>query len=390
MAQIYFAFDTEFVLSRSTGKESVGAIRAISRSIRWRNLGLLGVFLSFLILSYYAVIASWVFKYFAVYLTGASSRLTETGPNQFFSAFRAHTWEVLLFHFAGLTIVAVVVLAGVRKGIERVSILLMPLLALLLIGMAIHSSALPGFGQAANFLLVPDWQVLFDSRVYVAALGQILFSVGLATGILVAFGSHWGAQRHLPRFAVAVIAGDTLFALTAGFVIFPAVFSEGLAPAQGVGLVFAVLPDIFHRMDHGSLVGLTFFFLLSIAALTSMIAMLEVPVAYLTEQFSLSRSTATALTTFALMLIGAHISMSNGLDYDVLNIIDIVAVEILLPLNAVLLAIFIGWVSQQDRLFRAADLGPTLSSLWLNAIRYVAPITAATVLASGLLNRAFA
>lgn len=377
----------EFALGRSTGKESVGAIQAMSRSTHWQHLGLLGVFLSFLILSYYAVIASWVFKYFAVYLFQASSQLAKTGFNEYFSAFRASILEGLFFHSAGLTVVGIVVVAGIRKGIERVSMLLMPLLAILVVAMAIYSSTLPGFGQAATFLLIPDWEVLRDTRVYVAALGQILFSIGLATGILIAFGSYWGSQRHLPRFAIGVIAGDTLFAITAGFVIFPAVFSAGLAPAQGVGLVFAILPDIFEDMAHGDLIGLVFFLLLSIAGLTSMIAMLEVPVAYLTEKLGLSRSEATVLTTFSLFLIGSVIAVSHALDYDFLNTIDVISVEILLPLNAALLAIFVGWFSRRDQLIQATDLGPKLGCLWVKTLRYIVPITAIVVLVSGLISR---
>ncbi len=376
----------EFALGRSTGKESVGAIQAVSRSTHWQHLGLLGVFLSFLILSYYAVIASWVFKYFSVYLVQASSQLAKTGFSEYFSVFRANILEGLFFHSAGLTVVGIVVVAGIRKGIERVSMLLMPLLAILVVAMAIYSSTLPGFGQAATFLLIPDWEVLLDTHVYVAALGQILFSIGLATGILIAFGSYWGSQRHLPRFAMGVIAGDTLFAITAGFVIFPAVFSAGLAPAQGVGLVFEILPDIFEDMAYGDLIGLVFFLLLSIAGLTSMIAMLEVPVAYLIEKFDLSRFKATVLTTISLFLIGSVITMSHVPDYDLLNAIDVVAVEILLPLNAALLAIFVGWFSCRNQLISATDLGPALGGLWIKTLQYVVPMTGFGVLASGLLN----
>lgn len=377
----------EVALGRSTGKESVGAIRAVSRSAHWKHLGLFGVFLSFLILSYYAVIASWVFKYFAVYLLQASEQLTEVGFNEYFSTFRKNTAEALFFHWAGLIAVAVVVAAGIHKGIERVSTLLMPILAILLVAMAIYSSTLPGFGQAATFLLVPDWEVLLDSRVYVAALGQILFSLGLASGILIAFGSYWGSQRHLPRFAIAVITGDTMFAITAGFVVFPAVFSAGLAPAQGTGLVFSILPNIFEGMANGDLVGLIFFLLLSIAGLTSMFAMLEVQVAYAIEKFGLSRLQATSLATLFVALMGSAIVISDVLDYDFLDAIDAITVEILLPLNAALLAIFIGWFAYRNRLMPATDLGTQLSRLWLKALRYIVPITGMIVSAFGLLNQ---
>lgn len=377
----------EFALGRSTGCESVGAIKATSRSASWRHLGLLGVLLSFLILSYYAVVASWVFKYFLIYLYQDSSLLSSAGFRDYYFAFRSNTSETLLFHAVGLAIIAVIVLAGVRKGIERVSILLMPVLAILLIAMAIYSSTLPGFSQAANFLLMPDWMALLDARVYVAALGQILFSIGLATGILVAFGSYWGKQKNLPRFALSVIVGDTLFALTAGFVIFPAVFSAGMSPAQGFELVFVILPTIFQQMDSGSFIGLVFFLLLSIAGLTSMVAMLEVPVVYLTEQAGLSRTKATIIITLALLAIGAPIALSHGLDYDFLNAIDVVSVEVFLPLNAALLAIFIGWKSRIDTLIPATELGPITSRLWLAAVRYIVPVTALLVLVSGLIGR---
>jgi NSS family neurotransmitter:Na+ symporter len=379
----------EFALGRSAQCESTSAIRMLARGSIWRHLGLLGVVVASLILAYYAVIAGWVIKYLSLYLLRTTHELTTTGFSGAFAAYVARPLEPLIWHGLVLLLTMVVIARGIERGIEKINLLLMPVLAVLLILMAIHSATLDGFSRGFEFLFRPNWSVLTRPDVYLAALGQAFFSIGLAMGVMVTFGSYLAPAHRLPRAALVVALGDTLFAVTAGLVIFPAVFSFGLDPAQGPGLAFVVLPEVFAQMKGGALVGLLFFLLLSIAALTSMVSLLEVPVAYAIERFGLRRRTASFYVGSALFALGIPASLGFGLLSDVitpggrnlLDAMDFVAVDFLLPLNGLLLTILLGWVWPRRQALEASDMHLSrLGRLWHFSLRYLLPTLVAVVL----------
>lgn len=383
----------EYAIGRATQRESAAALHVLAPGSPWRHLGLLGVLVSALVLGYYAVIAGWVFKYLGLYLQGDGPALAERGFAQAFDAHLASGVEPLLWQLVGLVLCGAVVVLGVRRGIERVSGWLMPLMAALLVLLVLRNTALPGFGPALEFLFMPDWTVLARPQVYLAALGQALFSIGVAMGVMVTYGSYLGPQQPLPHIALAVVLGDTLFALTAGLVIFPAVFSAGLDPAQGPGLAFVVLPQVFARLEGGAVYAAVFFLLLSIAALTSMVSLLEVPVAYAMERWGCSRLRASVLLGAALFLLGVPASLGHGpwapwqLDSGpgVLALMDFVAVDLLLPINALLLSLMVGWVWSARSAQAAAGLvSAGWTRLWRGLLRYGVPLLVGLVLLGGL------
>lgn len=383
----------EFALGRRMQSESATAVARLVPASRWRHAGLIGVIAAGLILAYYAVIAGWVFKYAALYLGASPQLLAPEGHAALFQAYVARPLEPLAWQLLGMALTTAVIAKRVEKGIERLSVWLMPLLALLLVGLAVHSATLPGFGRGLAFLFQPDWAMLARPELYLAALGQTFFSIGLAMGVMVTYGSYQPATRPLPGAAVAISLADTLFGVIAGLVIFPAVFSFGLDPAQGSSLTFAVLPQVFAQLPGGRLVGALFFLLLSIAALTSMVSLLEVTVAYAMQRWRWSRPRASLCLGGLLFLLGMPASLGFGAwaglplpgGHTILDAMDFFAVELLLPLNGVLLAVLLGWLWPRHEAMEAADLHTRrLGRLWHFSLRYLVPVLVLTVLAGSV------
>ena len=379
----------EFSLGRSTQRESAAAFEALAPASRWRHLGLLGVIIAGLILAYYAVIAGWVLKYLSLHLLDATEAFAAAGFASGFRDFVAHPVEPVAWQLAVMLLTITVVAAGVERGIEAVSKLLMPALGLLLLALAIHSATLPGFQRGVAFLLQPDWAALARPKVYLAALGQAFFSIGLAMGVMVTYGSYVAPHRRLPGATVTIVLGDTVFAVVAGLVIFPAVFSFGLDPAQGPALAFVVLPEVFSQMKGGALVGAAFFVLLAVAALTSAVSLLEVPVAYAMHRFGWSRARASLGLGGLIFVLGVPASLGYGPwagltslgGRSILDAMDFVAADILLPLNGLLIALFLGWVWPRRAALEACDLDASRRGrLWRFSVRYIVPLMVTVVL----------
>lgn len=343
----------------------------------WRVAGALALSAAFLILSYYAVVAGWAAKYLADYARGA---LGGPAPEDFalrFSAFVSGAQPIAwLAVFLGTS--AALVAAGVQRGIERASRWLMPLLGAIVLLLAGYGLSLRGAAGGLAFLLAPDWAALARPQLYVAAVGQAFFSLGVGMGVLLTYASYAGHER-LGSAAVAIAAGDTLFALAAGVAIFPAVFAFGLDPAQGPALAFVTLPQLFALMPGGAWFGLAFFLLLTGAALTSAVSLLEVPVAWLMRRFSLSRLAATLWTACAAFAAG----MPSALSQAVLESIDHLTAELLLPLAAIALLAYAGWGLPRAVALASTRLrSPGLARAWLLAVRYLAPAALAALLAA--------
>ncbi len=384
----------EFALGRSTQAESSTAIAKLL-PVRWRHLGLLGVLSSVMVLAYYAVIAGWVLKYLALYLFSSTHRLSDPGFATAFEAHIAQPVEPLIWQLMAILLAVAVITRGVEKGIERINLVLMPTLGLLLLGLAIHSVSQPGFMQGIHFLFQPDWRVLTRPEVYLAALGQAFFSIGLAMGVMVAYGSYLPSNQRLPGAALSVALGDALFATLAGLVVFAAVFSFGLDPAQGPGLAFVVMPEVFANMTGGAIVGSAFFLLLAIAAMTSMVSLLEVQTAFAMKKLGWSRQRAALVLGGLAFVLGVPASLGFGVWSEVastggrgiLDLMDLLAVELMLPLNGLLLALLLGWVWPGKEALQACDLHTgRLGQLWLFLVRYVIPLMLAMVLASSMVS----
>lgn len=345
-----------------------------------------------LILSYYSVVAGWVLRYFFEYLFALFGAPTGADPAGQFVSFIGDPWQPLAWHFVFLVGTFAIVAGGVRRGIEKLNRLLLPLLGLMVIGLVARGMTLPGGMDGARFLLAPDWRMLGEPSVYLAALGQAFFSIGLGMGVLVTYGSYLGRAHRLPTAALAIVAGDAAFAICAGLAIFPAVFAFGLVPEQGPLLAFITLPHVFATMPGGALTGLVFFALLFGAALTSAISLLEVPVAYVTRRFGLSR--LRAATTIALLIFALGVPSSLGfgplahieiLGRGILDAVDQSVSSVALPLGGLVVAIMVGWVLPGDSAAEAADLkGGYLSPIWLGLLRYIVPLLILAILLSNI------
>ena len=380
----------EFGLGRASGSESFAAFHVLAPSSRWRHAGVLGVAVAGLILVYYAVICGWVLKYLALYLVDGGPAPDVAGFAAGFERFIARPVEPVAWQFLALALCAVVVSAGVRGGIETMSKLLMPALALLLLALAAYGATLPGFARGAAFLLQPDWAALAQPRVYLAALGQAFFSIGIGMGVMVAYGSYARPQRSLLGAAVTVALGDALFAVIAGLVIFPAVFTAGLAPAQGPSLAFVVLPQVFAPMPAGGIVGAAFFLLLAIAGLTSAVSLLEVLVSFAVRNLGWRRTVAAPVLALLVGCAGVPASLGFGPwaqapvpgGRGILGTMDFVAADILLPLNGLLVALFAGWVWARGGACEGCGLrSQTACRVWRFGMRYAMPLVVVGVLA---------
>lgn len=378
----------ELALGRRSQGDAVDAFRNGSEAKGLRQFGWICVGGATLILSYYAVIAGWALKYFAGALTGSLWHSAESGFGDFFNTFIADGGEPVVWQGAMLAGAAVVVVGGVSEGIERTNRWLMPVLAALLVLLAIHALTLPDAGKGLEFLFSPDWKVFSEPAIYVSAIGQAFFSIGLGMAIFVTYGSYLPRGFPIASSASATVFGDSLFAIVAGIAIFPAVFAFGVDPKAGPELAFITLPQIFLEMPAGKIAGVGFFLLLSAAALTSMVALLEVPVATIARKAGLSRRTATAIVALATFVLGIPSAMSFGLLSEtrilgapILDAVDAFSSNILLPSGGILIAIVVGWRIQKADALRTVDLlGNPIGTIWIWLLRYIVPLGIAIIL----------
>jgi NSS family neurotransmitter:Na+ symporter len=281
-----------------------------------------------------------------------------------------------------------VVAGGVQRGIEAVNRVLMPLLALFVVGLAIYAAVLPGAGAGWRFLFVPEWAALLRRDVYIAALGQAFFSLGIGMAVFITYASYMTRQTRIPRSAAAIIAGDTLFAIVAGLAIFPAVFAFGMNPEAGPKLAFITLPQIFLQMPGGTVVGPVFFGLLVAAALTSMVSLLEVPVATLVHRTALRRWSAVMAVGTVVCLMGIPSALSYGVLSDIriagrglLDFVDRTVSNYVLPLAGILVCLYVGWHWRRADALAAADIADGMTGPgWYWLLRLVAPVTILLIL----------
>ena len=371
----------EFVMGRASRRNIFGAFRTLApRGGRcWQAVGALGIIGSVLILSFYSVVAGWTVEYFVQSAAGTLAEVASTERQAAFDTFTGG-WHCVLWTLVILGLNCLIVLGGVRKGIERASNLLMPLLFVLLVALAVNSLLLPGAADGLRFLFRPDFSTI-DASVALGALGQAFFSLSLGIGTMMIYASYFSPQTPLLKTAATTAGLDTLVALIAGVIIFPAVFTFGAEPSAGPKLVFEVLPDIFHQMPGGIVWSSLFFLLLLLASLTSTISMSEICVAYLNEQWGMSRRKAVAVNTAIAIALGTLCALSFGPLADfticgktVFNLFDYVASNIIMPLRGMLISVFTGWVLKRTVLQRELSPAPrTLIRALAFSLRYLAP-----------------
>ncbi len=370
----------ELTLGRHSNRNPVGAIKAIVGNSSWKYLGYLGVATGVFILSYYTLIAGWTFGYiFKTLLRDATT-------------FDQFTNQGLLnagLYMAFILMTVGVVYGGVRGGIERWSKILMPILPVLLLFIIIYSLTLPGSMAGVQFYLRPDFSSLTGQSVLVA-LGQAFFANSLGMGAMVTYGSYLSKDQNIITSGLGVVSFGILISFLAGFAVFPAVFAMGQSPAEGAALVFVVLPEIFNMMPGGILVGFIFFLLLSIAALTSTVSLLEVPVAFLIDEKAVRRKVAVWLMAGVTVLFGIPSALSFGaVDFftelpllaglSFFDVMDYIFGNVALPLGGMMFAIFVAWrwgilnAANEIALGNRKFLG-VQSAAWGFVLRYVCPV----------------
>ncbi|RMF08228.1 MAG: sodium-dependent transporter [Candidatus Neomarinimicrobiota bacterium] len=379
----------EILMGRETQRNPVGAFRALNNSKFWIAVGGMGVVAGFLILSYYNVVAGWALGYIVEAIKGSFFDYTTPAMagEHFNQLVQTPVW-ILGYHllFAGLTMF--VVYAGVKKGIELGSKIMMPLLFVIIVILVIRGITLPGSGKGMAFLWVADWSKINGNSVLVA-LGHAFFTLSLGMGAMMTYGSYMSREDDIPSSALQIVILDTLIALLAGIAIFTAVFSAGLNPAVGPGLIFQTLPVVFAKMPGGYLFSILFFILLVLAALSSAISLLEVIVAYFVDEKGWDRHRAVLVMGTIVFLIGVPSSLSYNLMADVkvfglnfFDLVDYLAANILLPLGGFLIAVFVAWIWGSDRALRAIKSGAAtwfrqrheVSAGWLSVLKYFAPV----------------
>ena len=373
----------EFAVGRTTRRNAVGAYHALDR--RWSFIGYNSVLAAFLILGFYFVVSGWTAEYTVHSLTGelASLSTAEEYAAQF-EGFISNPWRPLLYTLLFILATHAVIALGVQKGIERSAKVLMPLLFIILIALSIHSLLMPGAAEGMRFLFRPDFSKVTASTL-LTALGQAFFSLSVGIGTMVTYASYFKPETNLRHTALNVTLLDTLVAVLAGVVIFPAVFTAGIAPSSGPSLVFITLPGIFNGMPLSMVWSTVFFLLLVVAAITSTISLHEVITAYLHEEWHLSRRSAAWLTTLSTAALATLASLSLGLlggwricGLTLFDALDFATANILLPLGGLFTCIFVGWKLDPERfreqLSNHGTLRCRIHGLLIFLLRWVCPV----------------
>ena len=381
----------EFTLGRKTNLNPVGAFDQLKPGSPWTGIGYMGVLAGFFILSFYGVVGGWTYAYVVKSFTG--SVLGFASPKEagtFFASFIGNTWEVLFYHTLFMATCIAIVLKGVHGGIEKACDILMPTLVIILLLLMLRSLTLDGAMEGVAFYLTPDFSKI-SANVVLIALGQAFFSLSLGMGCMITYGSYLSEKENLTSSTVYVVMFDTLIALLVGMVIFPAVFSMGLEPTEGPGLVFSVLPTVFATMPLGHGVAVIFFVLLAIAAITSGISLLEVVVAYFIDQRGWQRKKAVLVVGSAIFAFGVPSGLSFGVMADVklfgmnfFDHVDNIASNYFLPLGGMLTAIFVGWVwgtknAHQEIEKHETEFDFPWVQCWEFLIRYITPVAVGIV-----------
>lgn len=381
---------SELVIGRSSKRNAFGAFKVLAPGTQWRYIGILGIGAAFLILSFYGVVAGWSVEYIVVSLENGFSNKTPDEISLMFSTFIESPVKPVLYQLFFMVITAAIVIIGIKKGIEKYTKILMPVLVLILLFLCIKSVSLEGAKAGLVFLFNPDFSKLTGDGI-LSALGHAFFTLSLGMGTLITYGSYIKNDNNLVNTVINVTVADTVIAILAGIAIFPAVFAFGIEPSEGPGLIFVTLPNVFHQMPGGYIFAIMFFVLLTIAALTSSISILEVVVAYFKEEFKLGRKASTVLATSLISILGILCSLSMGelssyhiFGLNFFDLMDRISANLLLPIGGLFIALFVGWFLGKKKVAEEVAKGGKLSGVFLSGfmflVKFIAPIAIAIVL----------
>jgi len=371
--------------------------REAGASGNWRVLGFVGLFIVFMILTFYSVIGGWVIAYIPRSLSGEFAAASGEQAAAIFAGLLEDPLELMAWHAAFMVATVWIVARGVKRGIEMAADVLMPALFVLLVLMMFYAAVVGDFSGAVEFLFTPDFSKI-TPQVVMAAVGQALFSTAVGAGTMITYGAYLSKGESIPRMSGIIAGGDTLVALVAGLVVFPLVFANSQSPGEGPGLIFVTLPVAFGQMPGGAIVAPLFFVLLVFAALTSSIAMLEPIVSWTEEHAGARRPVAAIVAGLAAWLVGLATVFSFNIWQDVrplgfidmfkdktpFDLIDFAVSNVMLPVAGLLILVFAGWVMPAKAMEGEISSGPSLFYTgWRFMARYVAPVAVVIVLING-------
>ncbi|MDR0973086.1 MAG: sodium-dependent transporter [Prevotellaceae bacterium] len=390
---------SEFLIGRRARANVAGAYHRLAAGTPWHWVGLMGVLACFLILSYYSVVAGWTLEYIVEAVTNRFAGQTSAEFITSFDAFISNPWRPIIWLLLFLLATHLIIVKGVEKGIERSAKIMMPGLFVIILLLVVCSVMLPGAEAGVEFLLKPDFSKV-TSGVFLSAMGQAFFSLSLGMGCLMTYASYFNKRVNLTKTAFSVGTIDTLVAILAGFIIFPAAFSVGIQPDQGPKLIFITLPNVFQQAFVGAPIlsyvfAVLFYVLLAVASLTSTISMHEVITAYLHEEFKLTRRKAARIITGGAMVLGILCSLSWGLTsgftvfgMNTFDLFDYVTAKIMLPMGALCVSVFAGWHLDRhivrDELTNEGTLKHSFYRLFIFALKYLVPILIVAVFVNEL------
>jgi NSS family neurotransmitter:Na+ symporter len=376
----------EILIGRTAGKNPVGSFRDLSKGNPfWIGVGFLGVLTGFIILSYYNVIAGWSLGYIVESVKNSFATIDNpANAGELFGCLSASPRWSLWFHGGFMVFSVLIIMSGVQKGIEKASKLLMPLLLGFIIILVIRGITLPGAAKGIRYLSKVDFSAV-TAQTVLLALGQAFFSLSLGMGALLTYGSYMSKNDDIVNCSLNIVTLDTLIAVLSGFMIFPALFAMNMTPDQGPALIFNILPVLFNAIPGGYFFRIIFFILLSVAALTSTISLLEVITSYTVDEFNISRKKATILLASIVFLLGIPCALSFGImetftvfEKTFFGMMDFLASNIFLPVGGMLISIFAGWFWKKDEVMSALKEGTKipdkLLNLWYFLIRYIVPV----------------
>lgn len=392
-------FISEFVVGRRSQKNAYSSFRDLSGGTWWKYVGVMTIMVPLIVTSYYSVIGGWSVQYLFKSLTFSFTiGETQSQMSSMFSEYVSSPWLPLIGHTIFLGISVLVVGAGIKGGIEKFSKIMMPLLFVIVLGIAIYSMLLPGASEGLDYLFKPDFSKL-TAKSCAAALGQAFFSLSIGFGTIMTYASYVDKKENILFQSTATAVSDLAFALIAGMAIMPAVFAFGLDPQSGPGLVFETLPFVFSQMPAGGAVAILFFLALLVAAITSSISMVEVGVAYLVEEKGLSRFWACLIVFCLCWSAGTLCSLSFGplsdlkiFDMTIFDFLDYTSSNVLMTLGSLLTVLFVGWRLKKTDIYDEFTNGGSLrlnvrifGILWF-LIRYIAPVAVLMIFIFGIIG----
>ena len=395
----------ETALGRKTGQSVINAFSSLRK--KWKFLGVLASIAPLFVAGSYIVISGWVAKYMVAYLTDSAEEIASDG---YFTGFIMGNYETFLWAGAVLLLAIFVVALGVNKGIEAINRILMPALIVISLGMAIYAATLPGALEGVAYFLVPDFSK-FSAAMLLGVIGQMFFSLSLAMGVMITYGSYCEKSHDLEQSALSIVVFDVAVALLAGFMIIPTAFSalggaEEVAANAGPSLMFVIMPMIFNSLGPiGTVLGFAFFLLVCFAAFTSLISLCEVCVSIVSDGFRLARGTAIVISGAAIAGLGAFINFGyndliwmdpmyalfgigeNG-SSQLLDFFDFITSGLILPIVALFTCIFVGYVIRPDVIIEEVEISSKFRSetLFVITVKYVAPVFLVVILVSYTLS----